>query len=81
MKKTIASFIETLQDSSNGVLKGGFAGIKGGKSLDLSTNYGACSNQSTCNSTNSGGLISCSNSGDCSGSTNTGNCTNKSCSN
>jgi hypothetical protein len=70
MKKTIASFIETLQDSSNGVLRGGFAGIKGGKSLDWSTNEMACDNSGICSGTNK----ECKNSGDCRDSTNTGKC-------
>jgi hypothetical protein len=67
MKKTIESFIETLQNTSNGLLKGGFASIKGGKSLSYPTNDGVCTK------TNASW---CSNDGDCSATTNQSHCSN-----
>lgn len=76
MKKTIETLLGKLSQAPDGILKGGYASIKGGMSIQaFGTNADGCTNSGTCTGNNTG---VCSNTGDCTGTTNSGpGCTNK----
>jgi len=75
MKKSIEKLVSKAQENGIGQVSGGFASIKGGFSLKVAENGGHCTNDTTCNGTNSG---ICSNTGTCTDATNSrsGGCTN-----
>jgi hypothetical protein len=74
MKNSIESLVAKIAISNDGSMKGGFAAIRGGAMLFVSTNSSYCNNTGTCNGTNEN---VCDNSGTCTNGTNlTKNCTN-----